>query len=146
VFQYHGAEHKIIHAYEHCGTPDVQEARKYPTLHPRCGTGFLFVVMVIAILLFAVVGKPALPWLVLSRIVGIPVIVGISYEVGIKWAGRHPNGPLARVLLWPGLQLQRLTTREPSEDQLEVAAAALLEVMALDATRGGAQEVATATT
>lgn len=145
VFQYHGAEHKIIHAYEHCGTPDVREAKRYPTLHPRCGTGFLFVVMVIAILLFAVIGKPALPWLVLSRIVGIPVIVGISYEVGIKWAGRHPNGPLARLLLWPGLQLQRLTTREPSEDQLEVAAAALAEVMALDAAQSGAKEAVTAT-
>jgi uncharacterized protein YqhQ len=142
VFQYHGAEHKVIHAYEHCGRPDAEEARQYPTLHPRCGTGFLFVVMVIAILLFAVVGKPSLPWLVLSRIIGIPVIVGISYEVGIKWAGKHPNGPLARVLLWPGLQLQRLTTREPTEDQLEVAAAALEEVMAMDASRRSVEETA----
>jgi uncharacterized protein YqhQ len=142
VFQYHGAEHKVIHAYEHCGRPDADEARRYPTLHPRCGTGFLFVVMVIAILLFAVVGKPSLPWLVLSRIIGIPVIVGISYEVGIKWAGKHPNGPLARILLWPGLQLQRLTTREPTEDQLEVAAAALEEVMAMDASRRSVEEAA----
>lgn len=145
VFQYHGAEHKVIHAYEHCGRPDAQEARRYTTLHPRCGTGFLFVVMVIAILLFAFVGKPSLPYLVLSRIIGIPVIVGIAYEVGIKWAGRHPDGPVARVLLWPGLQLQRLTTREPSDDQLEVAAAALEEVMALDASRQSFKETAPAT-
>jgi len=135
VFQYHGAEHKVIHAYEACGHPDAKRAEDYPPQHPRCGTGFLLVVMVVAILVFAIVGKPALHWLILSRIVGIPVIIGISYEVSIKWLGRHPNGMLARVLLWPGLQLQRLTTREPSADQLEVAAAALEEVMNRDEAR-----------
>jgi uncharacterized protein YqhQ len=135
VFQYHGAEHKVIHAYEACGRPDAGEAGRYSTLHPRCGTGFLLLVMVIAVLLFAIVGKPSLPYLVLSRLIGIPVIVGISYEVGIKWAGKHPNGFFARALLWPGIQLQRLTTREPTEDQLEVAAAALEEVMLMDASR-----------
>ncbi|MCL5735157.1 MAG: DUF1385 domain-containing protein [Actinobacteria bacterium] len=140
VFQYHGAEHKVIHAYEACGKPDAEEAGKYSTLHPRCGTGFLLLVMVIAVFLFAIVGKPTLPYLVLSRIVGIPVIVGIAYEVGIKWAGRHPHGPFARVLLWPGLQLQRLTTREPTGEQLEVAAAALEEVMAMDASRQAVAE------
>jgi uncharacterized protein YqhQ len=93
------------------------------------------VVMVVAILVFAVVGKPSLLWLVVSRIVGIPVIIGISYEVGIKWLGKHPDGRIARVLLWPGLQLQRLTTRQPSADQLEVAAAALEEVMKRDQAR-----------
>ena len=113
VFQYHGAEHKVIHAYEACGRPDANEAKPYSTLHPRCGTGFLLMVMVIAVFLFA--------------------IVGISYEVGIKWLGKHADGPIARVLLWPGLQLQRLTTRQPTMDQLEVAAAALEEVMAMDA-------------
>jgi uncharacterized protein YqhQ len=133
VFQYHGAEHKVIHAYEACGRPDANEAKPYSTLHPRCGTGFLLMVMVIAVLLFAIVGKPSLPYLVLSRIIGIPFIVGISYEVGIKWLGKHADGPIARVLLWPGLQLQRLTTRQPTIDQLEVAAAALEEVMAMDA-------------
>lgn len=132
VFMYHGAEHKVIHAYEHCGRADAEEARKYRTLHPRCGTGFLLLVMVIAVLLFAIVGKPALPYLVLSRIIGIPLIIGISYEVGIKWAGKHSNGFFARILLWPGIQLQRLTTREPTEDQLEIAAVALAEVMRMD--------------
>ena len=133
VFQYHGAEHKVIHAYEACGRPDTEKAKAFPTMHPRCGTGFLLLVMVIAIFVFAVVGKPALPWLVLSRLLGIPLIIGVSYEIGIKWLGRHPNGLVARVLLWPGLQLQRLTTREPSPDQIEVAAAALAEVIRMDA-------------
>ena len=146
VFQYHGAEHKVIHAYEACGRPDAREASRYSTLHPRCGTGFLLLVMVLAVFLFALVGKPALPYLVLSRIIGIPIIVGISYEVGIKWAGKHPNGFFARILLWPGIQLQRLTTREPSFDQVEVAAAALEEVMALDATRKTVEEAVPAAT
>jgi uncharacterized protein YqhQ len=132
VFMYHGAEHKVIHAYEHCGRADAEEAQRYSTLHPRCGTGFLLLVMVMAVLLFAIVGKPSLPWLVLSRLVGIPLIIGISYEVGIKWAGKHADGFFARILLWPGMQLQRLTTRQPTPDQLEVAAAALAEAMRMD--------------
>jgi uncharacterized protein YqhQ len=135
VFQYHGAEHKVIHAYEAYGRPDAERAVGYPPMHPRCGSGFVLVVMVIAILVFAVVGKPDLLWLVISRIVGIPIIIGISYEVGIKWLGKHPKSLPARVLLWPGLQLQRLTTRQPSSDQLEVAAAALDEVMKRDEAR-----------
>jgi uncharacterized protein YqhQ len=131
VFEYHGAEHKLIHAYEACGRPDPVFAQKFSTRHPRCGTGFLLLVFVLAVFLFALVGKPSVPWLVLSRIVGIPIIVGIGYEVGIKWAGRS-NRLWARILLWPGIQLQRLTTREPSFQQLEVAAASLEEVMAMD--------------
>jgi uncharacterized protein YqhQ len=133
VFMYHGAEHKIIHSYEACGRPDTATAGRYPTLHPRCGTGFLLIVMVLAVFVFAIIGKPSLPWLVLSRLIGIPFIVGIAYEVGIKGLGKHPDGLLARILLWPGLQLQRLTTREPTPDQLEVAAVALEECMAMDA-------------
>jgi uncharacterized protein YqhQ len=132
VFQYHGAEHKVIHAYESCGRPDAQRAVGFSPRHPRCGTGFLLLVMVIAVFVFAIVGKPSLPWLVLSRLLGIPLIIGISYEIGIKWAGRHPNGFFAHILLWPGIQLQRLTTREPTPDQLEVAVAALEEVMRQD--------------
>jgi uncharacterized protein YqhQ len=145
VFQYHGAEHKVIHAYEACGRADAEEAGRYSTLHPRCGTGFLLLVMVIAVVVFAVVGKPSLPYLVLSRLIGIPVIVGISYEVGIKWAGRHPNGLFARILLWPGLQLQRLTTRQPTADQLEVAAVALEQVMAMDESQQIARDTVSAT-
>jgi uncharacterized protein YqhQ len=142
VFMYHGAEHKVIHAYEHCGRADAEEARKYRTLHPRCGTGFLLLVMVIAVLLFAIVGKPSLPWLVLSRIVGIPLIIGISYEVGIKWAGKHADSFFPRILLWPGIQLQRLTTREPTDDQLEIAAVALEEVMRKDEAERSAAKAA----
>ncbi|HEY5529048.1 MAG TPA: DUF1385 domain-containing protein [Thermoleophilia bacterium] len=132
VFQYHGAEHKVIHAYEHCEAFDPEHAGRYKTMHPRCGTGFLLIVMVVAVFVFALVGKPSLPYLVLSRVIGIPVIVGISYEIGIKWAGRHANSLIPRIILWPGIQLQRLTTREPTVDQLEVAAAALQEVMRND--------------
>ncbi len=132
VFQYHGAEHKVIHAYEHCEELDPEHAARFKTMHPRCGTGFLLLVMVVAVFVFAIVGKPALPYLVLSRVIGIPVIVGISYEIGIKWAGRHADSLIPRLLLWPGIQLQRLTTREPTDAQLEVAAAALQEVMTKD--------------
>jgi uncharacterized protein YqhQ len=143
VFQYHGAEHKVIHAYEAYGRADAERATSFSTLHPRCGTGFLLLVMVIAVFVFAIVGKPALLWLVLSRVVGMVFIVGISYEIGIKWLGRHPDGWLARILLWPGLQLQRMTTREPTPDQLEVAAAALDEVIRMDdAARLALQEAA----
>jgi len=134
VFQYHGAEHKVIHAYEALGSADPERARSFSPLHPRCGTGFLLLVLVVAVFVFALVGKPSLPWLILSRLVGIPLIIGVSYEIGIKWAGRHSQGLLARIVLWPGIQLQRLTTREPTYEQLEVAAAALEEVIRLDET------------
>ena len=141
VFEYHGAEHKLIHAYESCGRPDAEYAKGFSTLHPRCGTGFLLLVMILSVFLFAIIGKPSVPWLVLSRLIGIPLIIGIAYEIGIKWAGRS-NGVFARALMWPGLQLQRLTTREPSDEQLEVAAAALEEVMAMDEAERVAQQEA----
>lgn len=146
VFEYHGAEHKVIHAYEASGRPDAELAQKYSTRHPRCGTGFLLLVFVLAVFLFAAVGRPGVPLLVLSRIVGIPIIVGIAYEIGIKWAGRRADSLIPRILLWPGIQLQRLTTREPSEAQLEVAAAALEEVIAMDQAEVTAQKEALALT
>jgi uncharacterized protein YqhQ len=139
VFEYHGAEHKVIHAYESGEEVDPDHAARFSTLHPRCGTAFLLIVMVLAILVFALVGKPSLPWLVLSRLVGIPVVAGLAYEV-IKYAGRHKQGFIARVVLWPGLSLQRLTTRQPGIDQIEVAIAALQEVLRVDA--GGPPAVA----
>lgn len=138
VFEYHGAEHKVIHAYE--AGEDLKAVpinRRYSTLHPRCGTAFLLVVMLMAILAFALVGKPALLWLVVSRIVGIPLIAGLSYEL-IKYAGRHKDGPVARFVLWPGLGLQRLTTREPTDAQVQVAIDALVEVVRVD---GGGEPV-----
>lgn len=132
VFEYHGAEHKVIHAYEAGEELDPAHAGRFTTLHPRCGTSFLMVVMVVAIIVFAFVGKPSLPVLVLSRLIGIPLVAGISYEV-IRYAGRHKDGVVAKVFLWPGLKLQRLTTREPSADQVEVAIVALMEVLRVDA-------------
>jgi uncharacterized protein YqhQ len=134
VFQYHGAEHKVIHTYESGEKLDPEHAQRYSTLHPRCGTAFLLIVMVVSILVFSVVGKPSLVWLVVSRIVGIPLVAGLAYEI-IKYAGRHKDGFVARVVLRPGLSLQRLTTREPSDDQIEVAIAALQEVVQADESR-----------
>ena len=146
VWEYHGAEHKVIHAYESCGRADAEYAKRFPTLHPRCGTGFLLLVFVLAVFLFAFVGRPSYGWLILSRVIGIPIIVGIAYEIGIKWAGRHATGLVPRIILWPGIQLQRLTTREPSIDQLYVAAAALEEVMIMDQAEMTAQKEALALT
>lgn len=131
VFEYHGAEHKVIHAHEAGENLDSAGVATFSPLHPRCGTAFLLVVMVMAILVFALVGKPSLLLLVVSRILGIPLIAGLSYEM-IRYAGRHKEGLVARVLVWPGLVLQRLTTREPDDEQLEVAAAALHEVLRVE--------------
>jgi uncharacterized protein YqhQ len=129
VFEYHGAEHKTISCYEAEDELTPARAKLYSRLHPRCGTSFLLIVMVLAIFVFAPIGLPAWYWLVLSRIVGIPVIAGLSYEV-IKWAGRNRRKRWVRAVMWPGLMLQNLTTREPDEDQLAVAIASLKAVLA----------------
>jgi uncharacterized protein YqhQ len=131
VFQYHGAEHKTISCFEAGDELIPARARHYSRLHPRCGTSFLLIVMVLAIFVFAPIGLPAWYWLLASRILGIPVIAGLSYEV-IKWAGKHRNKRWVRALIWPGLMLQNLTTREPDDDQLEVAIRALDEVLAVE--------------
>ncbi len=131
VFEYHGAEHKVISCYE-AGEPLTPEnAQKYSRLHVRCGTSFLLIVMIIAVFVFAPIGRPALYWLILSRIVGIALVAGLAYEV-IRWAGRNRRKPWVRTLMWPGLQLQKLTTREPSLDQLAVSVAALEAVLAVE--------------
>jgi uncharacterized protein YqhQ len=129
VFEYHGAEHKTISCYEAEDELTPARAKLYSRLHPRCGTSFLLIVMVLAIFVFAPIGLPAWYWLVLSRIVGIPVIAGLSYEV-IKWAGKNRRKRWVRTLMWPGLMLQNLTTREPDEEQLAVAIASLNAVLA----------------
>ena len=129
VFEYHGAEHKTISCYEAEDELTPARAKLYSRLHPRCGTSFLLIVMVLAIFIFAPLGLPAWYWLVLSRIVGIPVIAGLSYEV-IKWAGKNRRKRWVRAVMWPGLMLQNLTTREPDEDQLAVAIASLKAVLA----------------
>jgi uncharacterized protein YqhQ len=131
VFQYHGAEHKTISTFEAGDELVPARAKTYSRLHPRCGTSFLLIVMVLAIFVFAPIGLPAWYWLVASRILGIPLIAGLSYEV-IKWAGKHRNKRWVRAVMWPGLMLQNLTTREPDEDQLEVAIRSLEAVLAVE--------------
>ena len=131
VFAYHGAEHKAVHAYE-AGVPlEVAEVRKYNTAHVRCGTSFLFVVLVIAIVVFSLVGLPSLWLMVLSRIVLMPLIAALSYEV-IYFGNRHTDNRIVRAVLAPGLWLQSLTTREPDDAQLEVALSAFRRVVELD--------------
>jgi uncharacterized protein YqhQ len=128
VFEYHGAEHKTISCFE-AGLPLTPvNAQRFSRLHPRCGTSFLLVVMIVAIFVFAPIGLPAWYWLVLTRILGVPVIAGISFEL-IKFAGRNRRRRWVRALMWPGMQLQLLTTREPDLDELEVAIAALEAVL-----------------
>ena len=132
VFQYHAAEHMAIHAHE-AGEPlEAESASRFSQLHVRCGTAFLLIVMVISVFVFAAVGTPALHWLILSRIVGVPVVAGISYEV-IRWAGRHKDEPAVMMVMRPGLWLQHLTTRRPDLTQLEVACQALRRVLLLEA-------------
>ncbi len=129
VFEYHGAEHKTISCYEAEDELTPARAKLYSRLHPRCGTSFLLIVMVLAIFVFAPIGLPAWYWLVFSRIVGVPLIAGLSYEV-IKWAGKNRRKRWVRAVMWPGLMLQNLTTREPDEEQLAVAIASLDAVLA----------------
>jgi uncharacterized protein YqhQ len=131
VFQYHAAEHKAINAYEAGEELRPEIAQRYSLIHPRCGTAFLLWVMVISVFVFAFFGRPAIYWLVLSRILLLPVIAGIAYEL-IRFAGKHTDNRVLMTLLAPGLWLQRLTTREPSLDQLEVSIRALREVLELE--------------
>ncbi|WP_278981783.1 DUF1385 domain-containing protein [Adlercreutzia equolifaciens] len=153
MFMYHGAEHKAIHCFEH-GLPMTPEnARQFPRLHVRCGTAFLIMVMVIAILVYTIFplnaiisgfgvpdGLPKLVLVIVARIVLMPVIAGISYEITVKWAGSHPDNPLVKVILWPGMQMQYLTTHEPDDAQMECAIAAMQAVLA----REDAEEAKTA--
>jgi uncharacterized protein YqhQ len=128
VFQYHGAEHKAINALEAGEELTPQNVQRFSLIHPRCGTAFLLYVMVIAIFVFAFVGQPDWYWLIASRILLLPVIAGIAYEV-IRFAGKHSGNRALMTLLAPGLWLQRLTTREPTLDQLEVSIRALTDVL-----------------
>jgi uncharacterized protein YqhQ len=131
VFEYHGAEHKTISCYEAGLELTPENAQRFSRLHPRCGTSFLLIVMIVAIFLFAPIGLPAWYWLVLSRILGVPLIAGISFEI-IKFAGRNRRKRWVRVVMWPGLMLQKLTTREPDHDQLAVAIAAMGAILAVE--------------
>src|SRR3954468_21805049 len=131
VFQYHAAEHKAINAYEAGEELEPQIAQRFSLIHPRCGTAFLLWVMVVSIFVYALLGRPPLQWLILSRIVLLPVIAGIAYEL-IRFAGKHSENRVLMTVLAPGLWLQRLTTREPTLDQLEVSIRALREVLELE--------------
>lgn len=142
MFSYHGAEHKTIHCYEH-GLPLTPEnAHSFPRLHVRCGTAFLIMVMIIAIFVYTITplngliaawgvpdGPAKLALVIVARILLMPVIAGISYEITVKWAGSHPENPLVKVVLWPGMQMQRLTTNEPDDEMLECAIAAMQRVL-----------------
>jgi uncharacterized protein YqhQ len=131
VFEYHGAEHKTISCFEAGLDLTPENAQRFSRLHPRCGTSFLLIVMVVSIFVFGAVGMPAWYLLVATRIVGVPIIAGISFEI-IKFAGRNRSRRWVRAVMWPGLKLQLLTTREPELDQLAVAIAALEAVLALE--------------
>ena len=131
IFAYHGAEHKAVNAYE-AGVPlEVGAVREYSTAHTRCGTSFLFVVLIIAIIVFALIGRPSLWLMVLSRVILIPVIASLGYEI-TQFGARHIESRLVRAFLAPGLWLQRLTTREPDDSQLEVALSALRRAVEID--------------
>lgn len=128
VFQYHGAEHKTIYTYE-AGLPlKVENVRPFSTLHPRCGTNFLMIVMLISMFIFTFLGWPNLLERIASRIILMPVIAGVSYEL-IRYAGAHTDNPLVRIAITPGLLLQKLTTRQPDDSQIEVAIASLKAVV-----------------
>ncbi|MGH3001389.1 MAG: DUF1385 domain-containing protein [Gaiellaceae bacterium] len=137
VFQYHAAEHKAINAYEAGDDLTPESAQGYSLIHPRCGTAFLLWVMVVSVFVYAVLGRPVWYWLIVSRIVLLPVIAGIAYEL-IRFAGKHSGNRILMAVLAPGLWLQRLTTREPTLDMLEVSIRALREVLE----REGRQEPA----
>ena len=142
MFGYHGAEHKTIHCFEHGLPLTPGNARQFPRLHVRCGTAFLIMVMIIAIFVYTITplnglisawgvpdGAPKLVLVIVARIVLMPVIAGISYEITVRWAGSHPDNPLVKVVLWPGMQMQYLTTNEPDDGMLECAIAAMKQVL-----------------
>lgn len=143
VFAYHGAEHKTIHAYEHELPLEPGVIQRFQTLHVRCGTSFLLMVMVVALIVFAVTpiraiaaslgmtsGAGTLLIAIAARLVLLPLVAGIAYEITVKWAGNHSESRLVKVLLWPGMQLQRMTTSEPTDDMVEVAVAAMQPIIA----------------
>ena len=139
TFAYHGAEHKTIHAYEDGAELETQAIRRYSTAHARCGTAFLLTVLVIAILVFALIGRHTLWLMVLSRVLLLPVIAALGYEA-TQFGARHMNNGFIRALMVPGLWLQSLTTREPDDSQIEVAMVALKEVLATDQGEEAAQQ------
>jgi uncharacterized protein YqhQ len=131
VFEYHGAEHMTIHALEAGDPLTTDNVRKYPTAHPRCGTEFLVVVIILSIFAFSLVGRQSLPIMVLSRILLIPVIAGVGYEI-LKFGAKHRTNPLVRALIAPGILVQMITTKQPSDDQIEVAIVSMEQALEAD--------------
>ena len=133
VFEYHGAEHKSIKAFENKEELTIEAAQKYTTMHPRCGTSFLLVVVIVSIFVFVFLGKPSSPVdpVVLARLALVPVIAGLSYEV-TRLSDRKQNNPLVKMIIAPGLWLQKITTREPDDQQIEVAYIALKTALGED--------------
>jgi uncharacterized protein YqhQ len=132
VFEYHGAEHKTIAAYEHDDPLDAEHVDRYSTLHVRCGTNFLLLVMVITILVFALFGNPGIWWRIGSRILAIPIIAGLAFEL-LRLGAKFPDSAFMRVVMTPGLWLQKITTKRPDRDQIEVAIASFNEVLRREA-------------
>ncbi len=131
VFEYHGAEHMAVHAYEHGDPLEVDYVRPYPTAHNRCGTAFLLIVMFVAILVFTFIGRPSILVSIASRIVFLPVIAGISYEI-IRLSGKYAGNRLVNLIVYPSLALQSLTTRRPDDGQIEVAITAMKQAIRID--------------
>ena len=131
VFQYHGAEHKTIHALE-AGDPLTTEAvRKYPTAHPRCGTEFLVIVLALSIIAFSLVGRQSVPVSIATRIVLIPVIAAVGYEL-LRFGGRHRSNPIIKVVMYPGILIQMITTKQPTDDMIEVAIVSMEQALLAD--------------
>jgi uncharacterized protein YqhQ len=130
-FAYHGAEHKAIKVYERGEELVPENARKLDTSHVRCGTSFILYVLVLSILAFSLLGVEGWLFMVISRLVIIPIVAGVAFEF-IMWSARHRENRIVRMLIWPGLQLQKLTTREPTDDQVEVAMASLKKVLSME--------------
>jgi len=128
VYMYHGAEHKTVFAWEDGQELTVENVKKYSTRHPRCGTSFILFVMIVSILVFSLLGRPDFLHRVIYKILLLPVVAGISYEA-IRFTGKYSHSKLIQLLSWPGLMLQKITTREPSDDQIEVAIAAMKKVI-----------------
>jgi uncharacterized protein YqhQ len=137
VFEYHGAEHKTIAAFEHGDPLEPERVDRYSTVHIRCGTNFLIIVMVITIFVFTLFGSPPLLWRILSRVVAIPVIAGVAYEA-LRLGARFPDSAVMRALMAPGLWLQRITTQAPDRGQIQVAIASFREVLRRESDAAGA--------
>jgi uncharacterized protein YqhQ len=139
VFEYHGAEHKTIAAYEHDDQLVPERIDTYPKEHVRCGTNFLIIVMIVTIFVFTLFGTPGLLWRVLSRVIAIPIIAGLAYEA-LRLGARYPTSIVMRALMQPGIWLQKITTKEPDEGQIDVAVASFTEVLRREAEAADAGE------